>query len=340
MRKIFILFILLISLSCEKETGPFSVNYDFSFPTEEKPVAVAVDMLNEIIYVANYNNSKTNYSSKIQKFNRNGELLKTIVDFTTFDQGKYSRYIPVDICYNPIYPGNLFVLVKPCQISGETWIPLKGFCILIFDLLDKFKREYDYSTFEQEGYPSFSTMAYSFNCLYVSNGFIIKMIALTSDIVEEISIQTIRDKSDSTTYSLVTDMEIDSQRIIYFTGQGIPDIVDSTMNDNSGCHVTKIDLQKSQLQTFYSKARTGTIASQPNNPGLAISKAGYIYLATCYGMSLEVYDRNNDLILQEDISSIAGEKTRPIDIALGDYRIYVVDNFYNQVRVFKYKEYD
>ncbi len=89
---------------------------------------------------------------------------------------------------------------------------------------------------------------------------------------------------------------------------------------------------------FYSQGRTGSMAAMPNSPGLAISVAGNVYLASCYGMSLEVYNSYDDVILQSDIRPIAGEKTRPIDIALDNNRIYVADNQYNNVIVYKYDE--
>jgi hypothetical protein len=331
MRKAIILLAMVISFSCNKEknTGSISVSFDFSFSTERKPVAVAVDKLNRIIYVANENNSKYDYSLKIQKFNSSGELLETAVDFVTFNQGKYPMYIPGDICFDG--NNNLNVFARP----RDTLKSYNGFCILQFNTDDNLLKEYDFT--ESESYWYQSTLTCSDNYLIVTNGHIIKEISLSNNSVGDIPIQS-DEIPHSSSHFVVSDIAINADGLIYLAGSAL-EMIDSSLFDGSGCQISKLDPQTNRITTFYSKARTGSMAANPNSPGIAISNLGYVCLATFYGKSLEVYDRNDELILQSDIRLIAGEKTLPKDIALDGDRIYIIDHSYNQVLVFKYKEY-
>ena len=323
--------LLLFAFGCEKDDNsrPDSIGYEFSFSTEPRPIAIVIEKNHGFVYVTNHNPSSNNYSSKIQKFNLKGELINTIIDFTSFSLGKYARYTPEDMCIDN--SSNIYVLVKPMNKSSDTWITYNGFCVLQFDLNGNLTKEYDFSEFEGYRYPS--SIAYSNNFIYVTNGQIaIKRIEKNSGLSTDIHIPITNDKP----YLLVTDMEIESEVAIYITGQGISRI-DSINNDVSICHITKLNCMADQQYTFYSKSRTGTMAAMPNNPGLARSDNGNLYLATFYGMSLEVYDKNGEFILQIDIKDANEEKTLPIDLTVNDSHIYVADYQNNNILV--YKEY-
>jgi hypothetical protein len=335
----FIIFVAVIIHGCKKEpySKPVSVSYESSFSTESRPISIVIEKNHGFVYVANHDPAINDYSSKIQKFNRKGELLNTVVDFTNFSKGKFSRYNPIDFCTDN--NSNIYILVQPSQLSGGTWILLGGFCILQFDTNDNFQKEYDFSEFNQLWAPP--TIAYSDNSLYVAigpslptNGFIIKRISLVNNQVTDISFQNNTVNIDSLTYMPVSDMAINSEGTIYLTGQAFPTV---STDDISGCHITKFDPQTNQLIRFNSKGRTGIVASMLNNPGLTISDVGNLYLATFYGMSIEVYDKNDEFILQVDLKPIAGINTRPIDIAHFDKHIYIADNQNNIVYI--YKEY-
>ena len=325
-----IMLIILFASSCGKEqySKPVSISYESSFSTEPRPIAIAVKQNPGYVYIANCNPGINNYSSKIQKFNLNGELLKTAVDFTTFIQGKYSRYNPIDICIDNT--GNLYALVKPSQLNEEPWTTYKRFCVLQFDIDDNLKKEYDFSEFDHHWIPS--AIAYSNNKLYVTNGLIIKKISLINDQVTDISIQTNTENTDSLIFLHVSDMIIKSEGIIYLTGQAAQAVFN---DDVSGCHVTRLEPQTNKLNTFYSRGRTGIMAAMLNNPGLAISDIGNLYLATFYGKSLEVYDRSDEFILQVDIRTVVGDDTSPIDLALNNNHIYIADHQNNNVHIFK-----
>jgi hypothetical protein len=278
------------------------------------------------VYIVNYNPSIVDYSSKIQKFNLKGDLINTIVDLETFNDGKYRRYTVKDMCLNN---RTISVLVRPLRLSGNTWTTYTGFCVLQFKLNGDLINEYDFSGSEDLYY---SSIASSNDYIYVTGGFIvIKKIRKNSGSASDIHIPITNDKL----YLPVTDMEIDSDEIIYTTGQGITSI-DSINDDVSVCHITKLNCTNEQQITFKSKSRTGVMAAMPNKPGITISNNGSIYLATFYGLSLEIYNRDNDLILQKDIKPGARPETLPIDIALLDNDIYVLD--YSNSKVLVYSE--
>lgn len=331
MRTIIVFSILLLCLliTCEKDDNSSldSIGFKFSFPTEPKPIAIGIEKSHGFVYVANHNPSNNNYSSKIQKFNLKGELIKTIIDFDSYSSGKYTGYTPEDMC---IDNSNIYVLVRSMSLSNGTWTTYNGFCVLQCDLEGNLAHEYDFSDYEEYLYPS--SIAYSNNCIYVTNGqMTIKRIEKNSGSATDIHIPITNDKA----YQLVSDMEIESEEAIYLTGQGIS-WIDSINNDVSICHITKLNCIADQQYTFYSKSRTGTMAAMPNNPGLTRSDIGNLYLATFYGMSLEIFDKQNEIIVQKEIKTNDGEETLPIDVAIINSDIYIVD--YKNDLVFVYEE--
>jgi len=322
---------ILLMISCENKDNskPYSITYISSFSTETRPIAIAIEKINGFIYLANDNLSITDYSSKIQKFNLKGELQETIIDFETFNSGLYERYSPIDLC---IYNNEIYILVKPMSQSNETWITYSGFCVLHSDLNGNIFNEFDFS--EIENYWDFSAIAFSNDFIYVTSGEIVVFkIDKNSGQADYIHIPITNDKL----YLLVTDMEVESEESIYITGQG-PWRIDSAINnDVSICHITRLDFKADTIYTFYSNSRTRTMAAMPNNPGLTIKDNRYIYLATFYGKSLEIYDKEkeNELILQEDIKPNDINETLPIDVALYRNDIYIVDYKNNKVHIYQ-----
>lgn len=317
-------------VSCEKEESsrPDSVTYKFSFSTEKRPIAIAVEKNHGFIYLVNHNPSITDFSSKIQKFNSKGELQETIIDFESFNLGLYERYSPIDLC---IDNNDIYVLVKPMSQSNGTWTTYPGFCVLQSDLNGNIINEFDFS--KLENYWDFSSIAFSNEFIYVTSGqIVIKKIDKNSGQSDDIHIPITNDKL----YLLVTDMVVESEESIYITGQG-PWRIDSVIiNDVSICHITRLDFKADTSYTFYSNSRTGTMAAMPNNPGLTIIDNRYIYLVTFYGRSLEIYDKEkeNELILKEDIKPNDIDETLPIDVALYGSNAYIVDYKNNKVHMY------
>ena len=248
------------------------------------------------------------------------------MDFETFDKGNFLRYLPVDITIDD--NRNLYVLVNPLiEQTDETWTTPTGFCILQFDFNGSFKKEFDLSQIDGEGSPS--SIAYSNKHVFVTNGRIIKKISIESEQVFDILLP-VSEKNINTWPDLhTTDMAINSEGIIYLTGQA------AFSNDSVGCHITKFYPQNNQRITSYSKGWTGMFAAMLNNPGLSISSDGNIYLATFYVMSLEIFNKNIEFIMQLDIRTENDKETRPIDIALDNSHIYIADNKNNLILVYK-----
>lgn len=327
-KNILLIIIVLFSFSCETEQNhlPQSIDYISSFSTEPRPVAITVDKESGFIYVANLKPSNNDYSAKIQKFNKDGELLNTVVDFETFDKGNFFRYLPVDITIDD--NRNMYVLVNPLiEQTDETWITPTGFCILQFDFEDSFQKEFDLSQLDGEGFPS--AIAYSDKYVFVTNGRIIKKISVESELVFDISLPVSEENISTWPDLHTTDMAINAGGIIYLTGQA------AFSNDSVGCHITKFNPQNNQRITSYTRGWTWMCCAMLNNPGLSIGRDGIIYLATFYVMSLELFTGNGDFIMQIDIRTENGEETRPIDLDLDNSHIYIVDNFNNLILVYK-----
>ena len=310
--------------SCEKKDNLalHSIEYDFRFSVDARPQAIAVNNASGFIYVSNHHPSITEYSSKIQKYNRKGTLLNTVTDFSSFDQGKYQRYTPVDICVGDNQ--NLYVLVNPLQfLPDNSWSSIERINILQFDSDDNFIKEYDLSEFDELRY--YSAISYSDKYLYVTNGVDIKQISIDNNQLDSITFP-----AEMWEGIPISDMAIDSKGCFLLTGQIVP-----AMYDVSGCHLTIFNPLSNQLIITYSIGRTGIMAAMLNNPGLTICDQGNIYLATFYGMGLEIFNENGEFVMRTDIRTEEDEYILPIDVALLDNNIYILDNFNNQILVYR-----
>jgi DNA-binding beta-propeller fold protein YncE len=319
-------------ISCEKEndSGIKSINYKSSFSTETTPIAIAIEKKQGFVYIANYNPSISNFSSKIQKFSNKGELKETIIDFETFNLGLYEKYAPLDLC---IDNNDIYILVKPMSQNNDTGTTYSGFCILHYDLSGNIINEFDFSQLENNW--AYSAISFSNEFIYVTSGeIVILKIDKSSGHLDYIHIPITNDKP----YLLVSDMVVESEENIIITGQGPWTIESGANNDVSICHITRLDCIANKSYSFNSDSRTGTMAAMPNNPGLTIKDNRYIYVATFYGRSLEIFDieKENKLIFQEEINSGNDDKTLPIDVAIYESNIYIVD--YKNDKVYIYNE--
>ncbi len=329
---IYLLLITIIFFSCEKndnskiDSKPNTIYYESSFATEHRPVSIVFNDNQKTLYVANLNYSNNNYNTKIQSFDDEGNLKKTIFDFKSFASGHFEKYAPIDITLDD--NKNLYVLVLPLiKQTDDTWITPTGFSILQFDNNDSFKRELDFSDIDGERRPT--SISYYNNQLYVTNGQILKQINLETQQLHNITLPVNDDDSGTWPNLHTTDMEISSDGLIYFTGQAAFD------NDSVGCHLSSYNIGTNELTINYAKGWTWMCCAMLNNPGLNISDDGYLYLASFYKMSIEDYDKKGDFIIDYDTRTSQFEETRPIDIVYYSGKIFVADNFNNQVHIFK-----
>ena len=327
----FFLIFLAGMIGCEEEKTPETLSIDYAsiFYTEQNPIAITIDKVSGNVFVANMRKSV-----KIQKFDKDGILIKTVVDFTSFPNGNYHRYSLIDIvCDNN---QNLYILAKPLVQTNDSWLNLTGFCILQFDHNDNFQKEFDFSHIDLKSCSSVSAIAYSNKFLFVTNGKIIKKISLSGEEIADIELPVEEENRITWPDIHTTDMTISSQGIIYLTGQAALNLSDSTgINDSVGCHITKFNPQTNQRITSYSKGWTINYGAGLNNPGIALSSKGNVYLTTFYCKSLEVYNVNGELINQIDLSTLNDDETGPIDVAVNDSYIYIVDAFNDLIYLFK-----
>ncbi len=319
--------LLLLSLACEKEDVSKwdSINFQFSYAVEERPFSIAYMESNHTLYVATLNPSKNDYSAKIQVFGEEGALVKTLVDFASFDEGLYDRYIPVDLTLDN--KQNLYVLVRPLlKQADNSWTRPSGFSILLFDAHDDFIKELDFSDIDGEGHPS--SLSYYDGQLYVTNGRVLKQIDIETQQIVNIFLPIEEEDPDTWPYLHTTDMEIDDNGMIYFTGQA------ALNSDSVGCHLSNYNPETNDLTKKYAKGWTWMCCAMLNNPGIYLSKEGYLFLASFYQMSIEVYDENGDFILDCDTRGSGFQETRPIDILTFNKKIYVADHFNSQIHVY------
>jgi hypothetical protein len=315
-------------ISCEKDDNskPNSISYEYSYTTEPRPISISYKNVNHNLYIANLLPSKYDYSAKIQAFNSDGILVKTVIDFESFGLGHFERYEPVDFTFDNIH--NLYVLVRPLiKQTDSTWTTPTGFSILQFDDADNFIRELDFLDIDEERRPS--SISYYDNQLYVTNGQILKQINLDTQQYYNIMLPVNDNESGTWPNLHTTDMEISSDGLIYFTGQA------AFNNDSVGCHLSSYNLGTNELTINYAKGWTWMCCAMFNNPGLFISSKGYLYLASFYKMSIEVYDKKVNFIIDCDTRTSQFEETRPIDIVYYNGKIFVADSFNNQIHIFK-----
>ncbi len=312
--------LIFFTFSCEKDNGsiPDSIDYDFSFATELRPHSIACKEANQTLYVANL--------AKIQVFNTDGTLAKTLVDFGLFDLGRYERYEPLDMTFDNMQ--HLFVLARPLFKQGDdTWASPTGFSILLYDEHDDYIKELDFSEIDGESRPA--SVSYYDGHLYLTNGRILKQIDLESQQIVNLSLPVNNEESSTWPNLHTTDMEIDAGGMVYFTGQA------ALNGDSVGCHISRYNPKTNNLTKNYARGWTWMCCAMLNNPGIFLTKEGYLYLASFYQMSIEVYDERGDFILDCDTRSSGFEETRPIDILTFNKKIYVADHFNSQILVYK-----
>ena len=322
-KHVILVVFVLFSFNCDRQLNPlsFTIDYVSSFSTEPRPIAIAAH--NGNLYVANSNPYRNNDTRKIQKYNSSGELLKTVVYFASFESGKYLRYHPIDIALDD--DQNLYVLVKPFQkYFDDEWASFEGFCILKFDKDDEFEKELDFAQFDQEWFPA--AIACYDEYVFITNGRILKKISFDNENVFDIALPVHEENGNTRPEHHTTDMAINAKGVIHLVGQA------AFGNEAVGSHITRFYPENNQCITVYAKGRTESFAAMLNNPGLAIGRDGKIYLATFYCESLEIYSRVCEFLMQLDVDD---EKTLPIDVAVDNTHIYLVDNFYNRINVYK-----
>jgi DNA-binding beta-propeller fold protein YncE len=326
--KLNLLLILLFfsSISCEKDKDiiktepPRSLTYISSFSTGSGPSSLAVSPKYKKLYVLAEFGDK-----KIESFSLNGELENTIVDFKSFTKGIYDRYDPIDFTLDKY--GNICILANPLiKLPDNSWTTISTYSVIIFDESGQFKNEMEFSLTEME----FSAIAWHKEQLYLSNGKILKLINPLNGLSSEISIPMPDFDSLHLSFRQVSDMEIDSDGLIYLTGQSY------FRGDTIGCYIATCNIRTKGITINLSKIWPPMCCAMFNNPGIYINEEGFLYLAGFYSMGIEVYDKKGNFILNCDVNPFSDD-TRPIDCTFFDGKLYVTDYLNDQVHIFQQK---
>lgn len=322
-----IILIVFVLIACEKQEQDqvsISINFESSFPTEVMPKAIAVDEESGFVFVANYAPIIKSWSSKIQKFDLDGTLIETIIDLDSTSSGELKRYIIKDMCINL---GSIFALVRPLYYNGEFWdLQYSKIYILMFDYYGDLLKEYNIDT---DIIYNKNMLACSNDFIYVYDGESIMKISKESGMTIEHDIPNLQNKSNL----LISDIEVDLNESLYATGVDVE--YAKTDSIFPACYISNLSLENENQNIVYSKSKIGIVAAEPNNPGISINNRGIIYLATYYAGTIEIFDDDYRFILQETIRSDDGKTTNPIDVALGNGRIYLLDSKNNHVYVYR-----
>jgi len=312
---------IFIFFTCQKNPVSFSLEAVAEFSTEPRPHTILVDEKYEYVYVLNSNPSHRNESHKIQSFDKQGNYLKTIIDFAADTNGTYARYESIDMTLDSDH--NLDVLAKPYRKhTDDSWFPYAGFCIMKYNTDGSFETEFDFAQFETEWHPS--AIGFHNEFIFVTNGKVLFKISKNGDHHFEVPLPITQDIIGP----FVSDMSIDSKENIWLVGQA--GFVDTSV----GCHITRLNPTCTSCKTFYSKARTKYYGAWLNNPGITIDKNDNIFVATFYCQSLELFNRDGEFLSQIEIRN--GDDGLPIDVAVdNENNVFVVDNFNDVVRIFK-----
>ncbi len=326
MRKPILLYWILavsfgIFLGCEKNPVSFSLKTVSELSTEPKPNAIVVDDQLGVFYVANSNSSLENYSHRIQCFDLQGNYLRTIADFINNPKGNYRRYTPIDMVLDSDH--HLHVLAKPYdQLADGSWAPFPGFCIIKYQADGSFQGEFDFARFEP--YWSLGAIAFHRGYLFVTDGRVLMKIDKDNGLFFEIPLPSEPDSAAR----FITDMSVDSKGTIWLVEQAF------YVDESIGCQFIRINLTENSLTKFYAKGKTKNYSSMLSNPGIAIDRDDYIYLATFYCRTLEIYKPNCEFLNQIELDDRTD--CLPIDVAVDDKgRVYVADFGADRVLILK-----
>ena len=322
-----------VILLCSRDRNPFSpygdfysAEFIFEFPTRPRPNIIVIDDEYGYVYIANFRWG--NRDREVMKYSLNGELLNRVVDFNTNQQGKYSRYVPVDLTIGANH--HLYILVKPYFKSenDETWTRYDGFCVMAYDSEGIFQKEYDFAEYFMEWSPE--AIAYCDGFLYVtSNQCLIKIDVFTCQSVElPLPMRTVDDYVMPELF--VTDMEVDVNKNIWFTGSSL------FTNTFAGCRIMRMSPDCRNHVVFDSKDQVPVLNAAPNHPGIAFDKNNKVYMATFYGGDLEIFNPSGLSLCVVKLNIEGRDRILPIDVAINfTDTIYVLDYLNGSVYVFR-----
>jgi hypothetical protein len=326
---LFVLFLLII-LGCSKDSNPiksdensYSYELTFQFNTLDKPQSLCIDDEKQLIYILSGQIHSTNDNLVIQKFNFDGNLLATTVDFYNYSKGLYPRYSPIDITLDNEH--NLCVLTIPYKKDENTeyWESYDGFCIMIHDHNGEFLNELDFSNIILDFNPE--VLIFKDNLFYVTNSFSLFKISKSTWQLTEISLPKVLDNTFPA--NLISDLAINSNNNIWFVGQTTGDSLATN-------YIAKMDSEGNQLFRFNSVNQIPILHAAMSQPAIQLDEKNIIYLTTFSCKSLEIYDSSGNLLKDYNLGKNINENVLPIDLEISNKKkIYILDNWNDKVYV-------
>jgi hypothetical protein len=332
---------LMFFWACESDDKPVSypkpdsLSYAFSFPTDERP--------SQILYNEQVNALYIQTDSKVEIYSKTGTRLRTIVDFEMFDSGNFERYNLWDITLGN--EQNLFILAGIIITTPQgTFLTDSIFSVLQFNKNHEFVKEWDILSIDADFYPS--AITYYRNHLYIKQGKLLRKLNLSTSQLVKIVLPVDTSYTRNTCFSLhTTDMEVTPDGILYLTGQARGTTNGYKGYDSVGCHISTYNLNTGKLDIQYGHSWTWECCAGFNNPGLNISREGFLYLASFYAMNIEIFNMNRNFILERSTMDpvfihsrdtwVPGyDFTMPIDVVYADNQVFAADARYNVIHVF------
>lgn len=309
---------ILLLFSCSDCPVPFSYELADQFTVNKISEIIAIDNDKGYIYVTNL------WYPQIYQYSLQGNLIRTIVDFSEDNNLNYDYYDPIDLTVDE--NSYIYILARPREQNiDSTWIFLDGFCIIQYNSDGEYQKEFDFTNISKSWYNP--VLAYKNNILYVTDGIKLKKINSDDGLTTDFNLLS---QNSTEPYIHTTDMAIDDDNNIWLVGQATW----ASYNDfQVGVHITKFDSNCQYQKTFNAKCRTSFFGSRLNNPGITFDSDNNMYVATFYGRSIEIYDFDQEF--QREIK-MEDENSLPIDIVIDkNNNMYVLDTIGEKILVYK-----
>lgn len=324
MKKLFHILIFLILISCFDCLVLFSYEFSNQFTINYGDRAIALDNEHGFLYILN------TVDNQIDLYNLQGNKQFTFADSTIQNNGIYQFYAFIDLIVDE--KSDVYILAVPYKIQTDGFKNyFGGFSIINLNSNGELLKEFNYSKIEKSWSPNL--LAYKKSILYITDGSRLKKINAENGLAIDY-IFPIQNSTDyNRPYIHSTDMAIDNDNNIWLVGQ---DIWDISIDSKVGVHMTRFDSNCQNQKTFIAKSKSSFFGSALNRPGICFDSDNNMYLATCYGQSIEIYDFDQEF--QHEIL-IESERSLPVNIAIDNNKnLYILDGLNDRVLIYELKD--
>lgn len=308
------LLLLLFITSCEKNDD-LQLRHMGTFFVDSWARAFAVHPLTGDILTIHEDRVVTGNVLKIQQHTKDGEFVKSLVDFENIEGGAYDYYYPVDMVIDESH--RIHALVQPIiEVPGaemDAYLQTH-FCIHSFDL--------DGNLLKEQIFPikNFSTRAHEIACsgnyLYATNSKKLWEIDLSSD---HYDIYTLPPLPYPIERGRTSDIKCDPKGRVLFSSR-VQNISDTVRAEIYRYDVHSREFAKVLESLDYQEIETGCC----QQPSIFFDENGLLYLVTSLVGSLEVYNPELDKIFALDADPSGDYAYSAWDIATFEDYVYVL----------------